>query len=61
MEIRAVDTPLLDWTGDAIALGLFEDTVEQSDDLTQLDAKFAGRGQLRLLAQKTQLNLLVLD
>lgn len=42
MEIRAVDTPLLDWAGDALALGLFEDTVEQSNDLNQLDQKFAG-------------------
>jgi len=42
MEIRAVDTPLLDWAGDALALGLFEDSIEQSDELNQLDSKFSG-------------------
>ncbi|NET45077.1 leucyl aminopeptidase [Okeania sp. SIO2B3] len=26
MEIRAINTPLLEWTGDALAIGLFEDT-----------------------------------
>ncbi len=42
MEIRAVDTKLLDWAGDALALGLFEDAVEQSNELSKLDEKFAG-------------------
>ncbi|NEN89242.1 MAG: leucyl aminopeptidase [Okeania sp. SIO3H1] len=26
MDIRAINTPLLEWTGDALAIGLFEDT-----------------------------------
>ena len=42
MEIRATDTPRLDWTGDALAVGLFEDAVDLSGDLTQLDEKLAG-------------------
>ncbi len=42
MEIRAVDTPLLGWAGDGLAVGLFEDAVELTGDLTQLDDKFAG-------------------
>jgi leucyl aminopeptidase len=41
MEIRAIDTPLLDWTGDGLAIGLFEET-ELSDSVVQLDEKFAG-------------------
>lgn len=42
MEIRAIDTPLLDWAGDALALGLFEDAVELTGELAELDGKFAG-------------------
>lgn len=42
MDIRAIDTPRLDWTGDALALGFFEDAVEVTDDLAALDEKFAG-------------------
>lgn len=42
MEIRATDTPRLDWTGDALAVGLFEDGVDLSGDLAQLDEKLAG-------------------
>ena len=42
MEIRATDTPRLDWTGDALAIGLFEDALELSGDLAQLDEKLAG-------------------
>ena len=42
MEIRAIDTPLLDWAGDGLAIGLFEDTVELKGDLETLDEKFAG-------------------
>lgn len=42
MEIRATDTPLLDWTGDGLAIGLFEDAVELTGDLSQLNEKFAG-------------------
>ncbi|MBE9128255.1 MULTISPECIES: leucyl aminopeptidase [unclassified Coleofasciculus] len=42
MELRATDTPRVDWTGDALAIGLFEDAVELSGDLAQLDQKLAG-------------------
>ncbi len=42
MDIRAIDTPRLDWTGDALALGFFEDAVEVTDDLAVLDEKFSG-------------------
>lgn len=45
MEIRATDTPRLDWTGDALAVGFFEDAVELTDDLAQLDQKLAGAMQ----------------
>lgn len=37
MEIRATDTPLLDWAGDGLAIGLFEDGVELTGDLAQLN------------------------
>lgn len=42
MEIRATNTPLLDWTGDGLALGLYEDAVELTGELAQLNEKFAG-------------------
>jgi leucyl aminopeptidase len=42
MEIRAIDTPLLDWAGDILALGLFGDAVELTSELAELDRKFAG-------------------
>ncbi len=42
MEIRAINTPLLEWTGDCLAIGLFEDAVELTGDLATLDEKFAG-------------------
>ena len=42
MEIRATDTPVLDWAGDCLAIGLFEDAVELTGELLQLDEKFAG-------------------
>ncbi len=41
MEIRATSTPLLEWTGDGLAIGIFEDAVLTSD-LATLDEKFAG-------------------
>ncbi len=52
MEIRATDTPRLDWTGDALAVGLFEEAVELSGDLTQLDEKLAGT--LKELIEETE-------
>ena len=42
MEIRATDTPRLDWTGDALAIGFFEDAIALTGDLDQLDQKLGG-------------------
>ncbi|MBV9385194.1 MAG: leucyl aminopeptidase [Chroococcidiopsidaceae cyanobacterium CP_BM_ER_R8_30] len=42
MEIRVTDTPLLDWAGDGLAIGLFEDAVELTGDLATLDQKLVG-------------------
>ena len=42
MDIRATDTARLDWTGDGLAIGLFEDGVELTGDLAQLNEKFGG-------------------
>jgi leucyl aminopeptidase len=42
MEIRATETPILEWSGDALAIGLFENAVELSGDLPALDEKLAG-------------------
>ncbi len=39
MEIKPSNTALLDWTGDALAVGFFEDTTELTGDLAQLDEK----------------------
>lgn len=52
MEIRATDTPRLDWTGDALAVGLFEDGLELTGDLAQLDEKLAGT--LKELIEETE-------
>lgn len=43
MEIRAIDTPLLEWTGDALAIGLFEDTDSiLTGDMAYLNEKLTG-------------------
>jgi leucyl aminopeptidase len=43
MDLRVTDTPRLEWAGDALAVGLFEDQVEAlPDDLAALDAKLSG-------------------
>lgn len=42
MEIGVIDQPRLDWTGDALAIGLFEDAVELTGDLAQLNEKLGG-------------------
>jgi leucyl aminopeptidase len=42
MQIRGTDTQPLDWNGDALAIGLFEDAVELTGNLAQLDKKLAG-------------------
>lgn len=42
MEIRSSDSLYLDWTGNALALGFFQDEVAVTGDLAQLDEKLAG-------------------
>lgn len=42
MQIKATDTPLLDWTGDLLAVGIIEGETELSGDLAQLDEKLSG-------------------
>ncbi|HEY9668724.1 MAG TPA: leucyl aminopeptidase [Coleofasciculaceae cyanobacterium] len=52
MEIRATDTPRLEWSGDALAVGLFEDALELTGDLAQLDEKLGGT--LKELIEETE-------
>jgi leucyl aminopeptidase len=52
MEIRATDTPRLDWTGETLAVGLFEDDLELTGDLAKLDEKLAGT--LKELIEETE-------
>lgn len=42
MELQVTNTPRLEWTGDALAIGLFEDQVELTNDLVILDEKLSG-------------------
>ena len=42
MDIRGTNTPLLDWSGEAIALGFFENEVALTGELSQLDEKLGG-------------------
>ena len=42
MQIRATKTAILDWTGDILALGIFEEETELTGDLAQLNQKLAG-------------------
>lgn len=42
MEFIGTDTPRLEWSGDAIAVGVFEDKAEVTGELRQLDDKLAG-------------------
>ncbi|MDJ0662372.1 MAG: leucyl aminopeptidase [Crocosphaera sp.] len=42
MDIRGTDTPWLDWSGDAIALGFFENETTLTGELSQLDEKTGG-------------------
>lgn len=42
MEIRGTDKSLLDWTGEALAIGLAEEATELTGELSQLDEKMAG-------------------
>lgn len=42
MITRTSDTELLNWTGDTLGIGIFEDAVELKDDLATLDQKYGG-------------------
>ena len=42
MDIRGTDTPLLNWTGDALAIGFFEKETDLTGDLSQLDENIGG-------------------
>ncbi len=42
MKLQATDTSHLNWSGDGLAIGLFENEVELTDDLTALDEKLSG-------------------
>lgn len=42
MDLRVTDTPRLEWSGDALAVGLFEDQTELTGDLATLDEALAG-------------------
>lgn len=42
MDVRATDTSLLEWTGEALGIGLFEESLELTGDLAQLNDKLAG-------------------
>jgi leucyl aminopeptidase len=52
MEIRATDTPRLEWTGDALAVGFFEEAVDLTGDLAQLDEQLAG--SIKELIEETE-------
>ncbi|MDB9317826.1 leucyl aminopeptidase [Nodularia spumigena] len=42
MKIQPSNTPLLEWSGDSLAIGLFEDAVELTGELAKLDEQFGG-------------------
>lgn len=42
MELRGTNATRLEWAGDALAVGLFEDQMELTADLAALDEKLAG-------------------
>ncbi|NJR64214.1 MAG: leucyl aminopeptidase [Leptolyngbyaceae cyanobacterium CRU_2_3] len=42
MDLRGIDTPSLEWSGDCLAIGLFEDAVELTGYLVELDQKLSG-------------------
>ncbi|PZV10506.1 MAG: leucyl aminopeptidase [Leptolyngbya sp.] len=42
MDLQAINTSCVEWSGDALAVGLFEDQVELADDLAALDDKLSG-------------------
>lgn len=42
MDFRGIETSRLDWSGDCLAIGLFEDAIELTGDLAELDQKLSG-------------------
>ncbi|GAX35639.1 leucyl aminopeptidase [Nodularia sp. NIES-3585] len=42
MKIQPSNTPLLEWAGDSLAIGLFEDAVELTGELAKLDEQLSG-------------------
>ena len=42
MDIKAIATPRLEWTGNLLAIGFYEDAVELSGDLAELNTKLSG-------------------
>ncbi|NJO41421.1 MAG: leucyl aminopeptidase [Cyanobacteria bacterium CRU_2_1] len=42
MDLRGIDTPRLEWTGDCLVIGLFEDAIDLTGDLADLDQKLSG-------------------
>ncbi len=42
MQIRGIDHSSVTWTGDALALGFFENAVEITEDLARLDSRLDG-------------------
>jgi leucyl aminopeptidase len=42
MDLRVTDTAVLDWTGDGLAIGLFESDGALTGDWAALDEKLSG-------------------
>lgn len=42
MDFQGIDTPRLEWSGDGLVIGLFEDKLPLAGDLADLDQKLAG-------------------
>jgi leucyl aminopeptidase len=42
MQVQPTSTPRLDWSGDGLAIGFFEDQVELTGDLAELDTRLSG-------------------
>jgi leucyl aminopeptidase len=42
MDVRGIETPRLDWSGDCLVIGLFEEAVALTGDLAELDQKLSG-------------------
>ncbi|MBI4783827.1 MAG: leucyl aminopeptidase [Oscillatoriophycideae cyanobacterium NC_groundwater_1537_Pr4_S-0.65um_50_18] len=42
MDLRGINTPRLEWSGDCLVIGLFENAIELTGDLTELDQHLSG-------------------